>query len=218
MKVYKYKDRNIIEFANKSRVSLATKKYGETLNQITQQIEETGFRLGNAYNFLDNNIVEILYWDTKNNKTIKIYVDYDIWYQHKEITWTVNSNGYAWGCIVGTKNRVFLHRVVMGIENNQHDFNTVVDHIDGNKLNNLKSNLRIVDSELNAKNQPYYNTHNQSTGIRGISYTQDKSAYRVRWIADGKEHAKIFSINELESAIEFNKQIRKSNGYIVREE
>ena len=72
MKVYKYKERNIIEFNDKTKISLATKKYGETLEQITNQIIKTGYKLGNAYNILGENTVEVLYWNKKNNNIILI--------------------------------------------------------------------------------------------------------------------------------------------------
>lgn len=215
MKVYKYKERNIIEFDDKTKLSLATKKYGKTLNQITNQALETGYKLGNAYNIINNDTVEILYWNKKDNIINKIYLDYEDWFKYKEVTITLNTNGYPW--IWNTNNkREFLHRIVLNLDEGDYKKNKLVDHINGVRTDCRKINLRIVDFELNAKNQPYNNILNKSTGIRGISFTKNNKKYRVRWRVDGKEKSREFKLNELNEAIEFNKIIRKENNYIVR--
>lgn len=218
MKVYKYKERNIIEFNDKTKISLATKKYGETLEQITNQIIKTGYKLGNAYNILGENTVEVLYWNKKNNNINKIYLDYEDWFKYKESTITLNTNGYAWLWNRDNQKRDFLHRIILNLTEEDYQNGKLVDHINGNRTDCRKNNLRIVDFELNSKNQPYNNKFNKSTGIRGISFTQDKDGYRVRWHDKGKEKSKIFKLNELYKAIEFNKIIREENKYIVRKE
>lgn len=219
MKIYKYKDRAIIEFDDKTRLSLATKKYGETLNQIIEQIKETSYKLGNAYNIIDEDTVEILYWSNKDNKIIPILVDYDIWFKYKEITWTLNVNGYAHGWFTEVNGRMFLHRLAMGL-GKDYSTDNIVDHINGNKLDNRRSNLRITDSEGNAKNKPYYNKDSE-VGIRGISYTKNKrtgniTGYRVRWCINKKEHQKTFRLDQFEEAVKFNELIREENGHIIR--
>ena len=218
MKIYRYETRNIVEFDDGTRISLATKKYGDTLEQITKQIYETKYKLGNAYNILEDVSVEILYWNKKELKTVSIYLDYEDWFKYKELTFTLNTNGYAWAWGKGATKRQFLHRMILGLTDEDYQNGILVDHKDGIKTNCRRNNLRIADFEINAKNQPYLNEHNISTGIRGISYTSDKTGYRVRWQENGKEKNRIFGLNELDKAIEFNKKIRKENKYIIREE
>ncbi len=86
------------------------------------------------------------------------------WLAHKKPT---NSTQYAIRC--GT---IRMHRIIMktpdGLE---------VDHIDGNGLNNQKSNLRNV---TNAKNQ--YNRgcrKDNKLGIKGVSWDGTRKKYRA---------------------------------------
>lgn len=59
---------------------------------------------------------------------------------------------YAIGII--ERRNVFLHRFIVGY----YDHAQVVDHINRNKLDNRKANLRIVSQSVNAAN-------NASTGV-----------------------------------------------------
>lgn len=71
-----------------------------------------------------------------------------------------------------------MHRWILNIT----DSSILVDHIDGNGLNNQKNNLRTVTSSLNKKNQRLLN--NQKFHFNGISLEKCKNGYsriRVRW-------------------------------------
>lgn len=54
----------------------------------------------------------------------------------------------------------------------------VVDHIDGNVLNNKKSNLRVVTAEENATNLKDYNT--SSSGYQNIYFEKGKYSVRIK--------------------------------------
>jgi hypothetical protein len=55
-----------------------------------------------------------------------------------------------------------LHRLILNAPPGK-----LVDHIDGNPLNNRKSNLRITDKKINSYNRKNLNTNNTS-GYRGV--------------------------------------------------
>lgn len=60
--------------------------------------------------------------------------------------WNLSGTGYAQNRSRGKGGNKHFHRVVLGTDQ-------FVDHIDGNKLNNHKSNLRLCTKSTNAMNQ-----------------------------------------------------------------
>jgi hypothetical protein len=80
----------------------------------------------------------------------------------------------------GVSASVSLHRVIMNAPKG-----LVVDHIDGNPLNNVRSNLRLCSQSQNAKNRRV--NANSRTGIRGVSYREDlRNPWRAIICVDGK--------------------------------
>lgn len=82
-----------------------------------------------------------------------------------EIPWYKDSNGYvSKNLYVGNQKweKLSLHRMVLGAEKGQ-----IVDHINGNRLDNRRSNLRFATSLENARNARI-NSRNTS-GYKGVS-------------------------------------------------
>lgn len=104
-------------------------------------------------------------------------VDADVyeWAQHKR--WYRNSNGYVVGIHPITGKRCGLHRIIMcpppGLE---------VDHLNRNKLDNRRANMRRVTHQQNRQNLAAQ--RNSSTGVRGVS--PDRKRYRARLHLNGK--------------------------------
>jgi len=78
---------------------------------------------------------------------------------------------------------VIMHRMIMdapeGVE---------VDHIDGNGLNNQRSNLRLCSSSENKWNGCKRNWNGKSTlskykGVTSIRYKKKDGTVRIRWVA-----------------------------------
>lgn len=86
--------------------------------------------------------------------------------------WSLNSGNY------GTSNSELMHRVVAifyyGSEAVQGH---IIDHIDGNRLNNTKENLRIVDSKANAKNRT---TKTEDQPFEGVHLIPEEQIYCCR--------------------------------------
>lgn len=108
---------------------------------------------------------------------------------------SVNNRGYA------TTKSNLLHRLIMCCEKGDGSF---VDHINGNPLDNRKSNLRVVTHSINKRNLHTFTRNN--TGVIGVQFRTNGSYkyYRVSWRdMEGKRFAKQFNINEFGDEIAF---------------
>ena len=101
---------------------------------------------------------EEFYFDLEDYDKIKDYC----WNKHKEYITTRNVSGY-----------ILFHRLVMDIS----DENIAVDHINHNKSDNRKNNLRFVTDSQNSMNR-CISSHNTS-GITGVNKCNGKWTARI---------------------------------------
>jgi len=67
-----------------------------------------------------------------------------------------------------------------------------VDHINTNKLDNRRENLRIATHKQNCKNKNKYS--NNKSGFKGVSFDKQKQKFRARISIDGKyKHLGLFA-------------------------
>ncbi|QDX93603.1 hypothetical protein EEL30_15635 [Brevibacillus laterosporus] len=104
---------------------------------------------------------------TKGEVAIVDDLDYELLSRYK---WHYVSSGYAGRSIhhrdTIARSFVLMHRKIVGAP-----VGKVVDHINGNKLDNRRSNLRIVDQTKNQANRQQLNRNNKS-GFRGVSWSK----------------------------------------------
>ena len=97
--------------------------------------------------------------------------------------WYINNMGYV--AKDKQKNnirqRYLLHRVIMNAPKNK-----LVDHINGNPLDNRRSNLRLASKAQNAMNSDIRVQLGRS-GYRGISWSNQAQRWLVRFWANGKQ-------------------------------
>lgn len=109
----------------------------------------------------DGNYVYIL----KNKEVIIDKETYDLMYK---FNWSINRN-----YVIATINNKRLSRIIMKCD----DPNLIVDHINGNTLDNRKCNLRIVTEEQNAMNKsPQKNCTSKYIGVCWIKKSLKWSA------------------------------------------
>ena len=115
--------------------------------------------------------------------------------------WSVSNHGYAQANI-GTK-KILMHRFIMGAKGED-----LVDHINGNKLDNRRENLRFASKGQNAQNS---RKPPSATGFIGVSF--DKDGYIKAGI---KHHGKRRHIGmfktPLEAAIAYDREALKLYG------
>lgn len=76
--------------------------------------------------------------------------------------------------------KIYMHRL---INNTPEDLQT--DHLDRNKLNNQKMNLRSVTNQQNCINKGLQK--NNTSGYKGICWLTQNNKWRVRIKVNGKE-------------------------------
>ena len=99
-----------------------------------------------------------------------------------------------------------LHCFIMGKPSDGLE----VDHIDGNKLNNQKSNLRIATRSQNAMNVGI--TKRNKSGYKGVSWHKCSNKWEVRIRINGKKlHLGLF-INKEDAAKAYNDAAKLHHG------
>jgi hypothetical protein len=162
-------------------------------------------------NYYDNRITNLKYKSDKiiqlknNNKIIVSNEDYKELYN---IKWYKNKD-YA----IATINNINwkMHRYIMiEILKNNIDDKTIIDHIDGNKLNNCRYNLRISDTIQNARNKDKAN--NTSSNYYGVYWHTSYKKWLVRVNIEGKD-INAFYENEIHAAYQYDLWIQNYNLY-----
>lgn len=117
--------------------------------------------------------VEII---TRKNQ--HIIIDHEDFEKCKSVSWCVDNRGYANGrnAKIGT---VRLHRFILNVPADKQ-----VDHINRDKLDNRKSNLRIVTNQENHFNEGL--SKNNSSGVKGVYYNKDCDKWVCQITLNGK--------------------------------
>lgn len=85
----------------------------------------------------------------------------------------------------GGKKKLYMHRLIVEAEDGQ-----LIDHINQNRLDNRRSNLRLADKSINGFNRGKQN--NNTSGYKGVTrHTQCKEG---RWVAQLQYQSKHYYI------------------------
>ena len=98
------------------------------------------------------------------------------------------------------------HRVAWLLYTGNDPGDMEIDHIDGNPENNIFSNLRVVDHQVNMMNQR--KRKNNTSGITGVSWDKKAKKWRVQV---GGNYIGLF--DDLELAGFVAEQVREKLGY-----
>jgi hypothetical protein len=92
------------------------------------------------------------------------------------------SHGYI---RVGYRKKLYYaHRIIWEIHNGAIPEGMLLDHIDGNGLNNKIENLRLVDHIGNKKNLPI--NYRNTSGVTGVYWNKQRNAWDSKLNLEGK--------------------------------
>jgi hypothetical protein len=113
------------------------------------------------------------------------------------------SDGYAY-----SSERKKMHRVIMNAKDGE-----IVDHIDRNKLNNTRANLRIVDKEGNVHNQK--KRANTKNNYKGTQYVKKLNLWQSRCRIYGNDYFLGYYKSEIAAAYAYNKKAMELSDCIL---
>lgn len=148
---------------------------------------------------------------TKGKYTIVDIQDFEYLIQQK---WHLSSNGYACGITSRKKGKqqyIRMHRLILNAPKNVQ-----VDHINGNKLDNRRSNLRLCSKTENTRNRKIQ--YNNKAGYKGVHWHKSAKKWKAQISVNGKvTHLGLFS-NKITAAKaydfaakKYHKQFAKCN-------
>lgn len=124
------------------------------------------------------------------------------WYVHESKKKGCKSKLYIKAIVNGTS--LYLHRFLIDDETSME-----IDHIDGDSLNNRKSNLRLVSRLENSVNLKA--RHTNKSGVKNVRWRTEKNRWYVEVKFNSEERRKMFK-NFNEAVGWRNKQLYELHG------
>jgi hypothetical protein len=143
-----------------------------------QQIKKFGCIKNTIYDknkiYTDNENCYISLYDRLGNEKEEVAIcDKDDFDLVKNYRWSLFPGNYVWN----NKNKCFLHNILMSSKQ--------IDHVDGNGLNNKRSNLRYANQSQNNMNKRI--SKNNSSGFKGVHFDN----YSKKWIVQIRKNKKL---------------------------
>lgn len=113
-----------------------------------------------------------------HNTEDEMVCDTDDWEKLKQYCWHKSKQGYCISQI--NRSPVRFHRLIFNISNKKQQ----VDHVNGNKLDNRKINLRICNNQENSFNKD--KNKNNTSGYKGVYWDGDRNKWRASIQFNGK--------------------------------
>lgn len=160
----------------------------------------------NKYTVLDTHVE--LYIESKNGKHGVVLIDKDDALMCKRYTWYINNNGYA----IATHNfgnskqkTIRMHRYLL--ENELLDNHKMqVDHINRNRLDNRRNNLRLATPSQNSINRIKRNQDENK--VKGVNWHKGKCKWCAQININGKQR-QVGQFDNYEEAVLARKEAEK---------
>jgi hypothetical protein len=133
------------------------------------------------------------------------------WFAHKD-DFKYNNGYYAVKKINkgGKSYMQCMHRLILNI----NDSKLLVDHINGNKLDNRKENLRIATKSENGRNRDRQS--NNKSGFKGVHWNKQFGKYRAQIMLNNKTTYIGLYTNPVEAAKAYDLKAKELHGEFAR--
>ena|ERR1035437_5844174 len=144
-------------------------------------------------------------------------IDAEDFQRVNQFKWTVSKLGYPQAIINSYKKgqkhnkiltSIYLHRLILNFPKQS------MDHIDNNKLNCQKSNLRLCTQKQNARNQSIKSSN--TSGYKGVSWSKTMNKWEARINPDYKAMVLGYFNNKVSAAIAYDEAAKKHFGEFAR--
>ncbi len=116
--------------------------------------------------------------------------------------WFLTNHGYV--VFNAFEKTILLHRAILGSPLNGLE----IDHIDGNKLNNQRENLRLVTHRVNSQNLSYHRGEKKkSSKYVGVRWCKTGKKWRADIQIDGKNKYLGYYATEKLAALAYKKEL-----------
>lgn len=156
----------------------STKSCGCLRKEVSKELSTNSYfrdtgKLNKRYNTFDlSGLCGVGY----TRKGEKYYFDLEDYQIIKDYCWYLNDNGYLIASLPNSNKKIRFHRLILSDELNKNE-EQLVDHINHNKLDNRKQNLRLVNYQKNAMNMKIKTTN--TSGVTGVIFDNN----RQKWVA-----------------------------------
>ncbi len=170
--------------------------YGKVLNRT--------IRDKNVYEICGD-ITNIFLYNNKNRKIAETIIDTKNLEKCINIKWHLSTTGYVKATI--NKKAVFLSWIITGKKS--HNI-TIVDHKDGNPLNNLENNFQTITRHQNQMKQNIYK--NNKSGYKGVCWNKKRGKWGSSISKNGIHYCLGNHISKTEAALAYNEKAKELFG------
>lgn len=138
------------------------------------------------------------------SKCFTTIVDDDNYEYLMQWNWQISTHGYATRSSTRKEGALWMHRVILNTPRG-----LFTDHIDGNRLNNIRENLRVCTARQNRSNMK---KHSGKSKFKGVSFHKKANKFRSVICVNYKQHHLGFFVNEVDAALAYDKAAREHFG------